>query len=150
LAAALLAFPLVPAATGASAFSDTFDRPDSADVGNGWLEVSGDLAISGNELRNAPIKNLFQIAIVPTFSSAQQTVAASFARSSGDNLPRLGVVLRYQDPRNYYLVSRRSGGTSRVEISKFVNGSESVLGTTQAPNPAGPKLQALVRANNYD
>ena len=55
---------------GGGTFSDAFDRPDSANVGNDWLEVSDGLSISGNELRSAPTKNLFQMAIVPAFSSA--------------------------------------------------------------------------------
>ena len=117
------------------AFSDAFDRPDSPDVGNGWLEVSEGLSISRMELSSAPIKNRFQMAIVPTFSSAGQTVAASFARLDGNSLPRFGVVLRYQDAQNYYLVSRRSGGTSVVQISKVVNGRETVLATKSLPNP---------------
>ena len=95
------------------------------------------LSISGNELRSAPTKKLFQMAIVPAFNSAAQTVAASFATINGNNSePRFGVVLRYQDPQNYYLVSRRSGGTSVVQISKVVNGIETVLATKSLPNPA--------------
>ena len=116
-------------------FSDGFDRPDSSDVGNGWLEVNDGLSISAMELRNAPTRNLFQMAIVPTFSSATQTVAASFATINGNNSqPRFGVVLRYQDPQNYYLFSRRGGGTSVVQISRIVNGSETVLATKSLPN----------------
>jgi hypothetical protein len=115
--------------------SDTFDRPDSPDLGNGWLEVSEGLSISETELRSAPIKDRFQMAIAPTFSSAAQTVAASFARMGRDSLPRFGVVLRYQDSQNYYLVSRRSGGSSVVEISKVVDGQEIVLAAKSLPNP---------------
>jgi glucose/arabinose dehydrogenase len=121
--------------SGGGTFSDAFDRPDSPDVGTDWLEVSEGLSISGTELRSAPTKNLFQIAIVPTFSSAAQTVAASFATVNGNSLPRFGVALRYQDPQNYYLVSRRSGGTSVLQISKVVNGHETVLATKSVPNP---------------
>ena len=120
---------------GGGTFSDAFDRPDSASLGNDWLEVNEGLSISATELRSAPTKNLFQMAIVPTVSSAAQTVAASFARWTATAWPRFGVVLRYQDPQNYYLVSRRSGGTSVVQISKVVNGRETVLATTSVPNP---------------
>ena len=118
------------------AFSDAFDRPNSLDLGNDWLEVNEGLSISGMEVRSAPTTNLFQMAIVPTFSSAAQTVAASFARAAVNSMPRFGVVLRYQDPQNYYLVSRQSGGTSIVQISKVVNGRETVLATKAVPNPA--------------
>jgi hypothetical protein len=122
--------------TNGGDFSDAFDRPDSPDVGNGWVEVSEGLSIAGMELRSGPIKNRFQMAIVPTFSSVGQTVAASFARVDGNSLARFGVVLRYQDPQNYYLASRRTGGTSVVQISKVVNGSETVLASKSVPNPA--------------
>ena len=120
---------------GGGPFSDAFDRPNSASLGSDWLEVNGGLSISGLELRSAPTKNLFQKAIVPTVSSATQTVAASFARVDGNSLARFGVLVRYQDPQNYYLVSRRTGGTSVVQISKVVNGSEIVLASTSVPNP---------------
>ena len=121
--------------SGAGPFSDAFDRQDSPSLGNGWLKVNEGLSISGFELRSAPTKNLFQMAIVPTVSSAAQTVAASFARVDGNSSGRFGVVLRYQDPQNYYLVSRRTGGTSVVQISRVVGGSEIVLASTSVSNP---------------
>jgi glucose/arabinose dehydrogenase len=121
---------------GSGPFSDAFDRPNSPSLGSDWLEVNDGLSISGLELRSAPTKNLFQKAIVPTVSSAAQTVAASFARVDGNSLARFGVLLRYQDPQNYYLASRKTGGTSVVQISKVVGGSETVLASTSVPNPA--------------
>jgi hypothetical protein len=33
-------------------FTDAFDRPNSTVLGRGWVEVSGDLLLSGGELRN--------------------------------------------------------------------------------------------------
>lgn len=120
---------------GGGPFSDAFDRPNSPSLGSDWLEVNDGLSISALELRSAPTKNLFQKAIVPTVSSAAQTVAASFARVDGNSLAGFGVLLRYQDPQNYYLVSRRTGGTSVVQISKVVSGGEIVLGSTSVPNP---------------
>jgi hypothetical protein len=123
-------------AGGGGAFSDAFDRPNSASLGSDWLEVNDGLSISGHELRSAPTKNLLQKDIVPTVSSAAQTVAASFARVDGNSLARFGLLLRYQDPQNYYLVSRRTGGTSVVQISKVVGGRETVLASTSVPNPA--------------
>jgi glucose/arabinose dehydrogenase len=132
----------VPTAGGA--FADAFDRADSTDVGNGWLEVQSGLSISTQELRNAPTKNLFQMAVLPTFSSAAQTVAASFASINGNNSePRFGVVLRYQDPQNYYLAYRRTGGTSALRISKFVNGVETVLKSLSLSNPVSGTLFRL-------
>jgi hypothetical protein len=121
---------------GGGSFSDAFDRPNSPSLGSDWLEVNDGLSISALELRSAPTRNLFQKAIVPTLSSAAQTAAASFARVDGNSLARFGVLLRYQDPQNYYLVSRKTGGTSVVQISKVVGGGETVLASTSVPNPA--------------
>jgi hypothetical protein len=95
-------------------------------------------------LRNAPTKTLFQTAIVPTFSSSTQTVAASFATVNTSNSgPRFGVLLRYQDAQNYYLVSRVCGSTSALQISKFVNGKETVLKSQTLPNPVNGTLFRL-------
>ena len=122
-------------AVSAASFSDAFDRPDSPDVGNGWLDVSEGLSISGMELRGAPTRSgVFQMAILPAFSGAAQTVAASFARPN-NSAPRFGLVIRYQGPQNYYLVSRTGGGSSLVQISRVVNGIETVLATKSLPNP---------------
>ena len=45
------------------------------------------------------------------------------------------MVLRYQNPQNYYLVSRLAGGTTGLRISRIVNGVETVLKHVSAPNP---------------
>ena len=49
--------------------------------------------------------------------------------------PRFGIVLRYQDAKNYYLIYRRTGGSSLLVISKVVNGVETVLGSASLSNP---------------
>ena len=136
LAVVLSAFPLVPVAAGASTFDDGFNRADSTDLGPGWLEVVDGLSISGNQLSSAPTKKLFQLAVVPAFSSTDQSVGAGFATASSNSSPRFGVVLRYQDAQNYYLVSRLAGGTSALRISKVVAGTETVLKSMAVPNPA--------------
>ncbi len=124
-------------AADTSAFSDSFDRPDSPDIGAGWLEVNGDFSITSQELRNAPVKKSLQLAVVPTFNKPTQTADARFATINGSNSgPRFGLVLRYQDPLNYYLVSRLCGATSVLQISKVVNGTETVLKSKALPNPA--------------
>ena len=133
--AATLTVTASPPPPSPGTFTDSFDRADSSNLGSDWLEVAGDLSIATNELRSAPTKNLVQLAVVPAFSRATQTVAASFARVDSNSAPRFGVVLRYQDPLDYYLFSRRTGGTSVVQISEIVNGIETVLGTKSLPNP---------------
>ena len=61
--------------------------------------------------------------------------ARASPRINSNSGPRFGVVLRYQDPLNYYLVSRLGGGTSALQISKVVNGIETVLKSMALPNP---------------
>jgi hypothetical protein len=49
--------------------------------------------------------------------------------------PRFGVILRYQDPQNYYRLYRATGGASLLRISKIVGGVETVLASWSLPNP---------------
>jgi hypothetical protein len=120
---------------GILSFSDTFDRPDSPSPGNGWQEAQGDLGIKGNELRNAALKAT-HIAIQPALSGLTHTAAAAFASVDNNTAPRLGVVLRFQDTNNYYLLYRQMGGSSQLRISRIVNGIETVLASAGTPQPA--------------
>jgi hypothetical protein len=122
-----------PTPGSGSSFADAFDRPDSTDLGNGWVEVAGDLQIQSQELKNTAITG-DHIAVYPGISAADQSVAADFA-SAGNLAPRFGVILRYQDPQNYYRIYRMTGGTSVLRISKIVGGVETVLASTSMPNP---------------
>ena len=117
-------------------FSDNFNRADSsATIGAAWSVAAGKLVISGNMLKNAPQAGS-AIAVVPGLSGATQTASADFTSVDNNLGPRFGIVLRYQDPKNYYLVYRQTGGSSRLLISKFVNGVETILGATGISNPA--------------
>jgi hypothetical protein len=120
---------------GILSFSDTFDRPDSPSPGNGWQEAQGDLGIKGNELRNAALKAT-HIAIQPALSGLTHTAAAAFASVDNNTAPRLGIVLRFQDTNNYYLLYRQMGGSSQLRISRIVNGIETVLASAGTPQPA--------------
>jgi hypothetical protein len=117
---------------GTVAFSDTFDRADSPAPGNGWQEARGDLGIKGNELRNAPLKDT-HIAIQPALSGLSHAAAASFASVDNNTAPRLGVVLRFLDPNNYYLLYRQMGGSSQLRISRITNGIETILASAGTP-----------------
>jgi outer membrane protein assembly factor BamB len=117
---------------GALPFSDTFTREDGPAPGNGWQEAQGDLVIKGNELRNAPLKDT-HIAIQPALSGLSHTAAASFASVDNNTAPRLGVVLRFQDPKNYYLLYRQMGGSSQLRISRIMNGFETILASAGTP-----------------
>jgi outer membrane protein assembly factor BamB len=114
---------------------DDFNRVDSTTLGHGWQEVQGDFQISANELRNAPLKAT-HIAIQPAFAGTTQSASASFASVDNNPSPRFGIVLRFKDPKNYYVFYRQSGGTNALRISKVVNGIETVLAKQTVGLPA--------------
>lgn len=126
---------VVVTATGLTlTFSDAFDRPDAPSLGNGWEDAQGDFVIKGNEARNAPLKDT-HIAIQPALNGLTHAAAATFASVDNNTAPRLGLVLRFIDPQNYYVLYRQAGGSSLLRISKVVGGIETVLtsvGTPQA------------------
>jgi parallel beta-helix repeat protein len=115
-------------------FTDGFDRPDSEILGNGWLEMQGDLMIAAAELSNAPVKG-YHLAVQSRLSGPTQTAAADFASTDNGNSPRFGIVLRFRDAANYYVLYRQAGGTSRLRISRVVNGVERILTQTHITNP---------------
>jgi len=120
---------------GAVSFSDSFDRADSTSPGNGWQEAQGDLVIKDKELRNAPLKDT-HIAVLPALGGLIHAAAASFASVDNNTSPRLGIVLRVQDARNYYLLYRQTGGSSQLRISMVTNGFETILKSTGLPQPS--------------
>ena len=85
-------------------------------------------------LKNTPLAGN-HMAVVSTLSGATQAAAADFTSVDNNLGPRFGVVLRYQDPLNYYLVYRQVGGSSRLLISRFVNGVEKILASPSIANP---------------
>src|SRR6185369_10795367 len=75
------------------------------------------------------------IAIYPGLGDPSQSVSADFASVDNNLGPRFGVILRYQDPQNYYRIYRATGGASVLRISKIVGGVETVLATASLANP---------------
>jgi hypothetical protein len=123
-----------PPATGPT-FTDTFDRPDSPVLGNGWSVISGSLMLQSLEARNQA-NSAFSLAVQLGQIGATQTVAASFASTNNNSGPRFGVVVRYRDSQNYYMCYRQVGGSSVVRIAKMQNGAETVLKSVGIGNPA--------------
>jgi len=115
-------------------FTDNFDRPDSAVLGNGWSVMAGSLMLQSKEARNQP-NNAFSLAVQLGLTGATQTVAASFTSTDNNTAPRFGVVVRYQDPQNYYVCYRQLGGSSTLRIAKVQNGAETVLMSVGIGNP---------------
>ncbi len=115
-------------------FSDDFNRPDNTAIGAAWTQVAGSFVINGTMLKNAPQAGN-AIAVVSALSGATQTASADFTSAHNNPGPRFGIILRWQNATNYYLVYRQTGGSSRLLISKIVNGVETILGSASLPNP---------------
>ena len=128
-----LATYAVPGASGGT-FSDGFDRPDASALGNGWIQVSGQLMIQAGQARNAPVAAM-HAAVQPGLVGATQSVSASFATSAKKPAPRFALLLRYKDPQNYYSCYEQAGTPTTAGISKIVNGVETVLKSAKVPAP---------------
>ena len=131
--AASIAYTLasVPGGGTSGSFSDNFNRTT---LGTNWQLIEGNLSIVNNELRNAPSTGR-QAAVVPTVAGSGQTVSASFATVKNSGTPTLGLILRYKDPKNYYLFYRVVGGASFLRLAKVVNGVTTVLASSSIVNP---------------
>lgn len=133
---------------GTGNFLDSFTRPDSTILGGPtptgpqWTEMAGDLVISNNQLNNNVRGD--NIAILTALSGTAQSAAGNFASLNNNSGPRLGVVLRFQDPRNHYRLYRSVGGSNELRISKFVNGAETVLKRVAVAPPAQGTIFHLV------
>ena len=115
-------------------FIDNFDRPDSTVLGNGWVEMTGDLSIAGQQLQNGAAA-VDHLAVASTIVSSTQAVSADFASSGNHAAPSFGIVLRYQSPGNYYRIYRSTRGSSGLRISKLVNGAEKILKSVSITAP---------------
>ena len=106
--------------------------------------MTGSLMIQSGEGRNQPTTT-FSLAVQPDLVGATQMVEASFASTNNNSAPRFGVVVRYQNPQNYYICYRQVGGSSVLRIAKVQNGVETVLKSVGIANPAAQcLLHALV------
>ncbi|HKF41843.1 MAG TPA: NEW3 domain-containing protein [Thermoanaerobaculia bacterium] len=122
-------------ASALGAFSDDFNRADSASLGSRWGQVGGSFVVSGNMAKTSLGAAGDSSAVLAMLSGATQTVEADFTSVDNNMGPRFGVILRYQDSHNYYLIYRQTGGSSRLLISKVVNGVETILKAVSISNP---------------
>lgn len=113
---------------------DDFNRSDSTHLGPVWTEVEGDWAIREQTLMNAPQKGQY-ITIAPSLFGATQRAAVDFTSTENNMLRRFGLIFRYQDPNNYYLLYRQAGASSTLRIAKIVEGHEAVLALLRIRNP---------------
>jgi hypothetical protein len=116
-------------------FSDNFDRADSLLLGSPWTDVAGNFVVASNKLKTQLGSTGTSLSIVAALSGSTETVEADFTSVDNNLGPKFGLVLRYRDPLNYYLVHRVTGGTSRLYISKIVNGVQTDLANASLANP---------------
>ena len=115
--------------SAADSFDDTFDSSPL----KGWTEVRGRASIVGSQLWS-PASGDY-LAIVPALSGLDQQASADFASPDNNSGPRFGIVLGFMNPLNYYLVSRQTGGSSVLRISRVDGGVETVLKQRNISNP---------------
>jgi PKD domain/PQQ-like domain len=119
---------------GTTTFKDLFDRVDSSTLGNGWLEAVRGLKISGGKLCN-DLGAGDHIAVQPALSGGDQSARADFASTGYVPNPRFGIVLRFQNASNYYVLYRQAGNLSQLRIAKVVSGEETILKQVAVLNP---------------
>ena len=120
--------------TGGGTFTDAFNRADSSTLGNGWIQVVGSLKVQAGQARNAAIR-VMHTAVRPGLAGTTQSIAMNFASVDNNLGPRFGLLVRYQDAKNYHTCYRQTGGSSVLRISRVVNGVEAILRTVSLPNP---------------
>ena len=119
--------------------SDNFNRDDSDTLGGPspsglqWAEAQGALVISGHQLKNTLRGR--NVAILPDLVGIDQSAEADFTSVSNSASPGLGVILRFQDVNNHYRLYRSAGGTTALNISRVVNGTEKILKQLRVPQP---------------
>ena len=143
---------------GQAFFCDNFNRADSPTVGGPgtagdalgfpcpdttrvWQEeqsppsIGTSMSIVANKLRNEPIKTVHMLT-VSTLAGADQKVGVNFTSTNNSTAPRFGIILRFNDPMNYFIAYRWVGGASVLRVAQVVGGVETVLAQTPISNPA--------------
>jgi hypothetical protein len=118
-------------------FTDSFDRPDSDQLDNGWSVMTGSLMVQASQGRNQP-DTTFSLGMQLGRSGPAHLAEVTVASTNNNSAPRFGVVVRYQNDQSqsYYLCYRQVGGSSILRIAKVQNGVETVLKSVGIANPA--------------
>ncbi|QQM45228.1 hypothetical protein [Streptomyces liliifuscus] len=123
-----------------TSFTDDFDRADSSDLGDGWVEVSGDWSIVSSQLSPGSAGGTIILRASGAMASddnyAQVTIAATVAASQG-------VWCRGNNNISSGYLWRNDGST--WNLFSVVGGSFSVIGTYVAAAVPGDvaKVQAV-------
>jgi hypothetical protein len=75
-----------------------------------------------------------------------QTVAAYLTPTTNMTLPRLGLLLRSENPQDHCIACRAAGSASVLRLSRVLAGVETVLSQTAVPDP--PVRPGLRRASS--
>ncbi len=116
-------------------FRDTFDRPDSPTLGGAWATVEGQAGVQGKRLVSGVVAGS-HLAVVAGLRGSTQQASAQFSSPNNNAGPRFGIVLRFQDAQNYYVMYRLAGGSSLLRIARVVAGRETVLKQVNVKNPS--------------
>lgn len=120
---ALVLFFMI-AISPAYAASDTFDQPNSTNLGSSWNEYLLNLEIFGNQLRNSNSGSKaaqFTQAIGP-----DQDVSVDCKVTAAGNM--CAVIARWSNTNNFYY-ARLDAGRGDIKLFKTVNGISTPLGT---------------------
>lgn len=137
-----------PVSTTGGTLSDDFTRPDASSLGSSWAATSGSLVVASNMAKTGLGTAGLSSAVVSSLAGTTQTVDIDFTSMDNNLGPTFGIMLRYQDANNYYLIQRVTGGSSRLYISKVVNGVTTALANVGITNPQkGVSFHMTGRAN---
>jgi hypothetical protein len=109
----------------ATLFSDNFNRADSDTLGGNWVETGGDHDIVSNHVECASISTTALVTNSTALGTADYTVTADITVA---NFANAGLVGRYLDANNYYLLHLPDNHTA--QLYKYIAGSFTQLGST--------------------
>ena len=131
----------VQADVGGGSFTDDFNRPNASILGNGWSKVGGTLSIQSNQVVTGTARST-HMAVQGGLTGATQNASARFASMNNSVSPRFAVLVRYQDPKNYYMCYRQAN-SGALGIARVANGAETILKSISAANPTKGQLFTL-------
>jgi|GEM_PF-738844 len=107
-------------------FSDTFDRPNSTNLGGNWNEYLTDLEIFNNQLRNSDGGSLPKAAQWTQAIGPDQDVMVDCKLTQSGN--SCGVMARWSSESSFYR-ARLDVGAGNIAIAKTVGGATTTLAT---------------------
>jgi hypothetical protein len=110
---------------GCTFFSDSFNRADDDDIGNGWNEESGDGDISSNDLTTASSNAVFIQDEVHPDGDPDIKITATFSIPTSGDTAR--VIVNYTNTSNYWFAEVRAGSGAYLRIYQRSGGSNTLM-----------------------